>query len=198
MLAIPVSSFISGLAIGYFLHKFSVLRTLLITISLSAVGMVCYLASLNQGTLFEVFSLALLGAGLGASGVLSSNAIMNNVPVDKAGMAASTEEVSYEVGGVLGVGILGSLLASFYTRGFVPVNGLSQTMGVDSLDEALIAAEKLPTQQAALLVDHAKEAFNYAFNSVSIISTGVIIVGGLSIAYLMIKERKKEKVGLKS
>ncbi|MBP1907038.1 DHA2 family multidrug resistance protein-like MFS transporter [Paenibacillus turicensis] len=198
MLAIPVSSFISGLAIGYFLHKFSVLRTLLITISLSAVGMVCYLASLNQGTLFEVFSLALLGAGLGASGVVSSNAIMNNVPVDKAGMAASTEEVSYEIGGVLGVGILGSLLAFFYTRGFVPVNGLSPTMGVDSLDEALIAAEKLPTQQAALLVDHAKEAFNYAFNSVSMISTGVIIVGGFSIAYLMIKEHKKEKVGLKS
>ncbi|MNO69136.1 Methyl viologen resistance protein SmvA [compost metagenome] len=198
MFAIPVSSFISGLAMGYFLHKFSVLRALFITITLSAVGMLCYLISLNQGTVFEVFSLALLGAGLGASGSVASNAIMNNAPVDKAGMAASIEEVSYELGGVLGVGILGSLLSLFYTRGFVTVEGLPATTGVDSLDEALLAAEKLSAPQASALINNAKDAFNYAFNSVSFIAMGVIILGGLVIASLMIKERKKEKIKLMS
>ncbi|MNZ92070.1 Antiseptic resistance protein [compost metagenome] len=183
---------------GYFLHKFSVLRALFITITLSAVGMLCYLISLNQGTVFEVFSLALLGAGLGASGSVASNAIMNNAPVDKAGMAASIEEVSYELGGVLGVGILGSLLSLFYTRGFVTVEGLPATTGVDSLDEALLAAEKLSAPQASALINNAKDAFNYAFNSVSFIAMGVIILGGLVIASLMIKERKKEKIKLMS
>ncbi|MNE91224.1 Antiseptic resistance protein [compost metagenome] len=121
---------------------------------------------------------------------------MNNAPVDKAGMAASIEEVSYELGGVLGVGILGSLLSLFYTRGFVTVEGLPATAGVDSLDEALLAAEKLSAPQASALINNAKDAFNYAFNSVSFIAMGVIILGGLVIASLMIKERTKEKSNL--
>ncbi|TRZ39385.1 MFS transporter (plasmid) [Niallia circulans] len=194
MIAIPVASFIAGIVMGMYLQRVSVLRAMFGALVIAASGLVCYMIFLNNGTFFEIISLILLGCGLGASGSVASNAIMNNVPVEKAGMAASSEEVSYELGGVLGVGILGSFLSFFYSREFVPVGGLSPTTGVDSIDEALLAAEKLPTQQANLLINHAKEAFNSSFNSVSLLAIGITILGCLIVGYLAIKDNKKEKM----
>lgn len=189
MIAIPLSSFISGMLMGYFLHRFSILKVTLVSLSISATGLICYLLTINLGTVFQICSLVILGAGLGAGGSAASNAIMNNVPVEKAGMAASCEEVSYELGGVLGVGILGSLMSFFYSRSFVSVSGLPSTTGIDSLDEALLAAEKLPADQANALISNAKDAFISSFYSVSAIAAVVAILGCLIIGYLLIKER---------
>jgi DHA2 family multidrug resistance protein-like MFS transporter len=75
-------------------------------------------------------ALFLVGAGSGSLAVASA-AIMSGAPASKAGSAAAIEESSYELGGVLGVAVLGSLAAAIY-RADLPVSALR----ADGLDGA--------------------------------------------------------------
>lgn len=61
-------------------------------------------------------SLTLVGFGT-ASLAVASAVIMAGAPADQAGSAAAIEETSYEIGGVLGVAVLGSLAAVVYRAG---------------------------------------------------------------------------------
>ncbi|MCW2815517.1 MAG: major facilitator superfamily 1 [Nocardioides sp.] len=61
-------------------------------------------------------SLTLVGIGT-ASLAVGSAVIMGAAPADAAGSAAAIEESSYEIGGVLGVAVLGSLAAWIYREG---------------------------------------------------------------------------------
>ncbi|WP_216380813.1 MFS transporter [Arcanobacterium phocae] len=61
-----------------------------------------------------IVGLALMGAGVGLVMSVSSTAIIGSAPRRKAGMAAAVEEVSYEIGTVVAVAIVGSLLPFFY------------------------------------------------------------------------------------
>lgn len=61
-------------------------------------------------------ALLLVGFGTAALG-LASALIMGAAPVHQAGSAAAVEEMSYEVGGVLGVAVLGSLAGVVYRHG---------------------------------------------------------------------------------
>ena len=70
---------------------------------------------------------------------VASTAIIGNVPVRRAGMAASLEEVSYEFGSLIAVSVLGSLLTAIYTASVVLPNGAPAAAG-DGIAEALEAA----------------------------------------------------------
>ena len=64
-------------------------------------------------------------------------------------MAASVEEVSYELGGALGVTLMGSILSGVYAQSLdVPV-GVAASPARDSLDEALIVADQLSAELEA-------------------------------------------------
>ncbi|TYL50181.1 MFS transporter [Nocardioides sp. BGMRC 2183] len=63
-------------------------------------------------------ALALLLVGFGTAALgLASALIMGSAPADKAGSAAAMEEMSYEIGGVLGVAVLGSIAGVVYRTG---------------------------------------------------------------------------------
>jgi len=63
-------------------------------------------------------ALALLLVGFGTAALgLGSALIMGAAPAHQAGSAAAVEEMSYEIGGVLGVAVLGSLAGVVYRHG---------------------------------------------------------------------------------
>ncbi|GAA4811092.1 MFS transporter [Nocardioides caeni] len=78
-------------------------------------------------------ALLLVGFGTAALG-LASALIMGAAPVDQAGSAAAIEEMSYEVGGVLGIAVLGSLVGLVYRAG-LPADAPDRA--VESLSGAL-------------------------------------------------------------
>ncbi|GGS98230.1 hypothetical protein GCM10010156_65540 [Planobispora rosea] len=94
-------------------------------------------------------ALLLIGAGMGALAIASA-VIMSGSPAEKAGSAAAIEETSYEVGGTLGVAVLGSLAAALY-RSEVPP-GTPESLGT--------ALEIAATAQDAALALQAQRAFS--------------------------------------
>ena len=88
-------------------------------------------------------------------------------------MAASIEEVSYELGGALGIAILGSMMSALYTRAMILPAGAAPE-AADSLDEALVLAEGMATVQATELSRLARLAFDQAFTGV--IATAIVLL----------------------
>ncbi|TIC87578.1 MFS transporter [Nocardioides sp. GY 10113] len=63
-------------------------------------------------------ALALLLVGFGTAALgLASALIMGSAPPDQAGSAAAVEEMSYEIGGVLGIALFGTLAGAVYRAG---------------------------------------------------------------------------------
>jgi DHA2 family multidrug resistance protein-like MFS transporter len=87
-------------------------------------------------------ALLLVGFGTAALG-LASALIMGAAPVHQAGSAAAVEEMSYEVGGVLGVAVLGSLAGLVY-RGGLPAGAAPEAV------ESVAGALGTPVEAAAL------------------------------------------------
>ncbi|WP_234541666.1 hypothetical protein [Paenibacillus pseudetheri] len=90
-------------------------------------------------------------------------------------MAASKEGVSFELGSTLSITLLGSLSSFIYTASLVLPDGLTVPPIVrDSLDEALLAAEYMPTAVGSPLVEATQSAFDKSF--IVVLATATILL----------------------
>ena len=138
-------------------------------------------------------SLLLSGLGMGAAMTTASSTIMQSAPADRAGMAASVEEVSYELGGALGVTLMGSLLSAVYAGSLRLPEGLGLTLPDsvrDSLDEALLAAEQLRPQAAHQLTELARTAFGQGFSAVIAGATLLLVCTALWTGWRLRSQRR--------
>src|SRR5690606_9161451 len=98
------------------------------------------------------------------------------------GMAASVEEMSYELGGALGVTLMGSLLSAVYSATLLlPAAADLPATVRDSLDEALLAAESLPRDQALLVGELARNAFDGGYVAVLAACTALLLAAALAV-----------------
>jgi MFS transporter, DHA2 family, multidrug resistance protein len=112
-----------------------------------------------------------IGLGIGATVAFASSTIMNAAPPERAGMAASIEEVGFELGGSLGVALFGSLMTIAYAAALsIPGGAVLPATVRDSLDEALRVADTLVPADAETLREAARNAF---IRAVRIVLAGV-------------------------
>jgi DHA2 family multidrug resistance protein-like MFS transporter len=130
--------------------------------------------------------LAGIGIGIGATVTFASAIIMNAAPPERAGMAASIEEVGFELGGALGVAVFGSIMTLAYAYTLQPLlagTALSPTVR-DSFDEALRVAATLPPPEGAVLRAAGAQSFSAALRAVLLgvavlwFTTGLVIGAG--------------------
>lgn len=172
-LPIPLAAFVAGPVAGLMMARMDAGRLLAWSLAASGAGILAYGMGFGHPAL-ALGSFAVMGAGIGAAMTAASSAIMLNAPADRAGMAASVEEVSYELGGALGIAILGSLLAGLYSASFAGAGG-SGREATDSLDGALALAATLPAPQADRLIATANAAFDHATGMVAL-AAGLVLL----------------------
>lgn len=164
ILPIPLAAFVAGPLVGWGLPKIGEARVLWGGMLITGLGTALYLLSFQMQPHIWLIGLMIMGFGVGAAMTGASTAIMGNAPEEKAGMAASVEEVSYELGGATGVTIFGSLMTAIYTAFMIVPEGSDFPETIrDSLDEALLLAETLPAEQAQHLREVGFMAFDQAF-----------------------------------
>ncbi len=106
--------------------------------------------------------LVAMGFGLEIALVAANDAIISAVSADRAGGAAAIEETAYELGGGLGVAVLGSIVTAGYTATLTAVPGVpgaEMTAARESLGRAVEVSADLPTAVADRLVALAQTAF---------------------------------------
>ena len=126
---IAVGSLPTALLGGAFLHRVGLLALITGGLAVATGGVVVTVVGFQSSFGVLVLGLLVTGAGLGAAMSVASTAIIGNVPVRRAGMAASLEEVSYEFGSLIAVSVLGSLLTAIYTASVVLPNGAPAAAG---------------------------------------------------------------------
>lgn len=184
VLPLPLAAFVAGPLAGHWLPRLGSARMLPAALLLSGLGMGGYLLVHGLGGWPQAGFLAVLGLGIGAVMTTASSTIMQSAPADRAGMAASIEEVSYELGGALGVTLMGSLLSAVYAaRLDLPADSALPASVRDSLDEALLAAERLAPHTASQLADMARQAFDAGFVAVLASATALLVATGLWAAW---------------
>ncbi|MET7711137.1 MFS transporter [Streptomyces sp. NPDC005407] len=120
--------------------------------------------------------------------------VMQSLPREKAGSGSAVSNTFRQVGGALGVAVLGSLLSTQY-RGAIEghlsavPSGARQAAG-ESIEATLAAAERLGPAGKALIVP-ANEAFLHAMHLTALASAGVALIGALVVVFFMPDGRKK-------
>ena len=145
-------------------------------------------------------SLGMLGIGMALAMSPATESIMGSLPKAKAGIGSAMNDVVREVGGTLGVAVLGSVLASSYGNSMDgrAVAGLpsdAAEAATDSVGGAHEVAAQIGGETAARLTNLADQAFVDAMTTTATLAAGVALVGALiALAFLPSRARTTKPV----
>jgi hypothetical protein len=134
-------------------------------------------------------ALVTMGIGMGLTMAPATDAIMGSLPPAKAGIGSAMNDVVRELGGTLGVAVLGSVVSTGYASGMdsttagMPHAAAEAT--TDSVGGAHEVAAELGGGAAAKLIAVADQSFVEAMNSAAGVAAFVTIAGALiALAFL--------------
>lgn len=115
----------------------------------------------------------------------ATTAIMESLPREKAGVGSAMSNTVRQVGGALGVAVLGSLLSASYRDAIEPSltvvpERLRHAAGESITATVNIAAELGP--RGAALVEPAKQAFLNGMHTTALVSAAIVLVGVFVVA----------------
>ncbi|HEV8644359.1 MAG TPA: MFS transporter [Burkholderiales bacterium] len=145
-------------------------------------------------TAYTVFSL-----GLAPVFTLASDLIVSTAPPERAGAAAGMSEMSAELGGALGIALLGSVVTFIYRGaiattldGDLPSNALETARA--TLGGALSVAGTLPDELGAALVTASRSAFVEAFQTTALASAAIALVAAAGTVRVLGRPQQKPDI----
>jgi predicted MFS family arabinose efflux permease len=190
--ALMVMAPLSSKAVQWFGTKRVVVSGML----LFAAGLVVASTStVTSGYPRVMIAMILMGSGMGLSVAPATESIMGSLPLHQAGVGSAVNDTSREVGGALGVAIIGSMLSSLYATDLnrkLPANVPTQVR--DAADQSVGAALQVSARLGRLgapLADAARESFVYAMARASLVTAVVAVVGAL-LAWRFLPARATE------
>jgi MFS transporter, DHA2 family, multidrug resistance protein len=135
---------------------------------------------------------AIVSLGLAPVFTATTNLIVGSAPPERAGAASGISETGSELGGALGIAILGSIGVAIYRGGLadaLPAGVPAQAAAAarDTLGGAAAVARQLPADAGAALLAASREAFTTGLQVTAGISA-VVAVGIAVLATVMLRE----------
>lgn len=129
--------------------------------------------------------LVVLGAGMGAAMTPATSAITGALPPAQQGVGSALNDLSREVGGAIGIAVIGSILAATYTS-HVNVSGLSSTVAAQ-VKNSYATATKLP----APIPDRANTAFVTAMHVCLLTAAGAALLAAIGVVITLTGRSRK-------
>jgi EmrB/QacA subfamily drug resistance transporter len=147
-------------------------------------------ATVHTGYTFLLWCSVLFAAGMGLTIAPATASIMGAVPKEKAGVGSAVNDTTRQVGGALGVALLGSLFAAGYhahlsaraPRG-LPAGALAASRS--SIGAALQTGHAVGGRAGAQLIDAARHAFIHGANVTSALAAVVAFVGAAVVVWAL-------------
>ncbi|HEX5613760.1 MAG TPA: MFS transporter [Acidimicrobiia bacterium] len=132
-----------------------------------------------------LWRMMLMATGMALVMAPATESIMGSLPRAKAGVGSAVNDTTRQVGGALGVAIVGSVMSSIYRgeigafvgRSGLPTEAAEQARA--SLGGALQVAGQLPAETGALLVRTAQEAFVTGLHRGVLVASGAALIGAV-------------------
>ena len=141
--------------------------------------------------LYVLVTMCVLAAGMAMTMTPMTTQLMASVPRDRAGMGSATNDTTRELGGALGVAVLGSLLTSQYTSGVAsavagaPAELREIAEGSLGGALALVSQDQLP----ASILGAARQAFVDGFTVAALVGAAVTGVAAFLVLKLLPSDR---------
>ncbi|MGZ7015286.1 MAG: DHA2 family efflux MFS transporter permease subunit [Acidimicrobiales bacterium] len=159
---------------------------------LSTVGLLgLAMISSSSGYPQVLVAMTIMSIGIGLTMGPATESIMGSLPKEKAGIGSAMNDTTREVGGALGVAIIGSVLAASYRPA---MDAATANMDLppqvaaaarDSVGGAVDAATSMGGQAGQALADAAHTAFLHAFSGSLFLAAGVVALAAiLAFVYL--------------
>ncbi len=171
-----------------------------------ATGMVVITLVLLSMTLLQVdtayltigLRLLFMGVGMGLVMAPATDSVMGSLPLAKAGVGSAVNDTTRQVGGAMGVAIVGSVLASTYGNNIndffagTPAPAEAVTAARGSIGGAIGVATNIPDSQfATSLITAANEAFVQAVHWGVVVAATSTAVGAL-VAWFFLPARARQ------
>jgi MFS transporter, DHA2 family, multidrug resistance protein len=132
--------------------------------------------------------------GLCPAVILSTDLVIGSAPVERAGAASAISETSAELGGALGIAILGSIGTAVYRRAMTDgvsagVPSEAAEAGRATLGGAVASAERLPDALGAAFLGPAREAFTDGMQLIMVICA-VVMVAMAPVAAVLLRPKR--------
>jgi DHA2 family multidrug resistance protein-like MFS transporter len=145
----------------------------------------------SSGLAALVTGYVVLSLGLAPVFTLATDLIVGTAPPERAGAASAIAETSSELGGALGIAILGSIVTAIYRSAManaVPA-GVPHSVADaarDTLGGAVAAAQQLPGETGTALLAVATDAFARAFE-ITVTICGAVAVAAAMLAAILLR-----------
>lgn len=173
---------------------------IVVTVGLVLVAVAMLLMSMahvSSGYGLVAVVLVVIGVGMGLAMAPATDSIMGSLPPEKAGVGSAVNDTTREVGGALGIAILGSITSSIY-RQAITKDSLYQAVAKqnaqagaairDSIGAADQVVKALPPQFAkvgVLLTAASNRAFVHALDRTVLVGAGVAVLGAIVAAVFL-------------
>jgi predicted MFS family arabinose efflux permease len=135
--------------------------------------------------------MVLLGGGLGLTTAPATESIMGSLSADKAGVGSAVNDTTRELGGTLGVAIVGSVFASVYTARLGSDSAVAALPAQvrATIERSMAAAQQVIGQLPQGVVPDVRGAVNTAFldglQIGSLVSAGIALGAAIIVAWLL-------------
>ena len=133
----------------------------------------------------------LLGVGVALALAPCTESVMGSLPRADAGVGSATNDTAMQVGGALGVGVLGTALDLRYQHLIAPavahsgVPAAVQRLIESSVGAALAVAQRAPEKQGETLALLARQAFVSGMDLALLVATAVVGLAGVLVLALL-------------
>jgi EmrB/QacA subfamily drug resistance transporter len=195
---LPVATAIAVAAVlaPLLVQRFGTTRVVAAGLASMAVGF-AWVSTVSTTTpyLEIVGQMLFLGAGLGLTTAPATESIMGSLSPDKAGIGSAVNDTTRELGGTLGVAVIGSVFSSIYAssleggRVFSALPVAAQDATADSVGAASFVARELGANAPAYLAE-VSDAFLSGLSVACLVAAGVVAAGSIfALRYLPAKAR---------
>lgn len=159
-------------------------------LAIAGVGL-ALLAQLQVGSSYGdlLWRLMLMAFGQALVMAPATESIMGSLPLAKAGVGSAVNDTTRQIGGALGVAIVGSVMSSTYASKITDLFAGTPSAGTpaeqaakDSLGGALAVAQKAPPALGKLLSSVAKTAFVDGMHTGVLVAAGATFLGAVVAA----------------
>jgi EmrB/QacA subfamily drug resistance transporter len=144
----------------------------------------------TSGDLLISAVLAIGGFGIGVAMTPATDAIMGALPKSQAGVGSAVNDTTREIGGALGVAILGSVFSAAFAERMAPVAATlpadAAALARDSIGGAIAVAQQVGGSAGEAITAAARSAFVEGMGLAALIGAAVA-VGGAVVAALWLR-----------
>jgi DHA2 family multidrug resistance protein-like MFS transporter len=172
-------------------QRITVRRTIALGLALITIGMAVFAIFLRDDSsyLIPLIAILFMASGAGCAMPSSTTSIMSSLPMNKAGVGSAVNDTTREVGGALGIAVVGSVLASVYRSNFHAADALAEparSMARDNIGAATSVGKTQfasdPAAMQAFLHD-AGHAFTKGLN----LGLGIAATMSLLMAFVVLR-----------